>query len=75
METKADAPAKTPAEVPEQFLAKAPATKPAKHPWRVATGKKVAERNRVALEQKKNQETPAAPAKQRDQKVDRKRQR
>lgn len=40
-----------------------------------ATGKKVAERNRVALEQKKNQETPAAPAKQREQKVDRKRQR
>lgn len=75
METKADAPAETPAEVPEQFLTQVPTTKSAKHPWRVATGKKVAERNRVAFDPKKNQKTPAAPAKQREQKVDRKRQR
>ena len=68
METKADAPAETPAEVPEQSLTKVPTTKPAKHPWRVATGKKVAERNCVVREPKKNQKTPAAPAKQRGKK-------
>lgn len=51
--------------VPEQVLSKEPNVKPAKIPGRVATGKKLAERNRLASEAEKNQNRPEAPAKER----------
>ena len=62
MEKKAD----VLAEVLEQVFSKVPTTKPAKHPWRVAAGKKVAEQNHVAREATKNPKTPTVPAEQKE---------
>lgn len=62
MEKKAD----VLAEVLEQVFSKVPTTKPAKHPWRVAAGKKVAEQNHVAREATKNPKTPTVPVEQKE---------
>ena len=40
----------------KHITSEVPATKPAKHPGRVASGKALAERNRIALEAKKQQQ-------------------
>lgn len=69
MAEKWDAPAAVPADattpaVAKPVLSKVPTTKklkPAKNSGRVAVGEKLAERNRVAREAKKNQKTPEAP--------------
>ena len=45
----------------EEVLSKVPTTKPA-NPGRVAAGQKLAERNRLGYEAKKNQKPPEAPA-------------
>ena len=42
----------------KNITSKVPATKPAKHPGRVASGKALAERNRIARETKKLQQQP-----------------
>ena len=50
----------TPAPAPARVTADPPKTKPAKNPGRVASGKRLAERNRLAREAKKKAEAEAA---------------
>ena len=50
----------TPTPTPARVTADPPKTKPAKNPGRVASGKRLAERNRLARETKKKAETEAA---------------
>ena len=50
----------TPAPAPARVTADPPKTKPAKNPGRVASGKRLAERNRLAREAKKKAEAGAA---------------
>ena len=49
----------------EEVLSKFPATKPA-NPGRVVVEKKLAERNRLGCEAKKNQKPPDAPAEEKE---------
>ena len=58
LETIPEAPTPTPA--PARVTADPPTTKPAKNPGRVASGKRLAERNRLAREAKKKAEEEAA---------------
>ena len=58
LETIPEAPTPTPA--PARVTADPPKTKPAKNPGRVASGKRLAERNRLAREAKKKAEAEAA---------------
>ena len=58
LETIPEAPTPTPA--PARVTADPPKTKPAKNPGRVASGKRLAERNRLAREPKKKAEAEAA---------------
>ena len=58
LETIPEEPTTTPA--PARVTADPPKTKPAKNPGRVASGKRLAERNRLAREAKKKAETEAA---------------
>ena len=53
-------PTPTPAPTPARVTADPPKTKPAKNPGRVASGKRLAERNRMAREAKKKAEAEAA---------------
>ena len=53
-------PTPTPAPAPARVTANPPKTKPAKNPGRVASGKRLAERNRLAREAKKKAEAEAA---------------
>ena len=50
----------TPTPAPARVTADPPKTKPAKNPGRVASGKRLAERNRLAREAKKKEEAEAA---------------
>ena len=50
----------TPTPAPARVTADPPKTKPAKNPGRVASGKRLAERNRLAREAKKKAEVEAA---------------
>ena len=50
----------TPTPTPARVTADPPRTKPAKNPGRVASGKRLAERNRLAREAKKKAEAEAA---------------
>ena len=50
----------TPAPTPARVTADPPKTKPAKNPGRVASGKRLAERNRLAREAKKKAEAESA---------------
>ena len=50
----------TPTPTPARVTADPPKTKPAKNPGRVASGKRLAERNRLAREAKKKAEADAA---------------
>ena len=58
LETIPENPTPTPA--PARVTADPPKTKPAKNPGRVASGKRLAERNRLAREAKKKAEAEAA---------------
>ena len=58
LETITEEPTPTPA--PARVTADPPKTKPAKNPGRVASGKRLAERNRLARESKKKAEAEAA---------------
>ena len=58
LETIPEEPTPTPA--PVRVTADPPKTKPAKNPGRVASGKRLAERNRLAREAKKKEEAEAA---------------
>ena len=58
LETIPEEPTPTPA--PARVTADPPKTKPAKNPGRVASGKRLAERNRLAREAQKKAETEAA---------------
>ena len=58
LETITEDPTPTPA--PARVTADPPKTKPAKNPGRVASGKRLAERNRLAREAKKKAEAEAA---------------
>ena len=58
LETIPEAP--TPAPAPARVTADPPKTKPAKNPGRVASGKRLAERNRLAREAKKKAEAESA---------------
>ena len=58
LETITEEPTPTPA--PARVTADPPKTKPAKNPGRVASGKRLAERNRLAREAKKKAEEEAA---------------
>ena len=58
LETIPEAPTPTPA--PARVTADPPKTKPAKNPGRVESGKRLAERNRLAREAKKKAEAEAA---------------
>ena len=58
LEQVPEAPTPTPA--PARVTADPPKTKPAKNPGRVASGKRLAERNRLAREAKKKAEAEAA---------------
>ena len=58
LETISEEPTPTPA--PARVTADPPKTKPAKNPGRVASGKRLAERNRLAREAKKKAEAGAA---------------
>ena len=53
-------PTPTPAPTPARVTADPPKTKPAKNPGRVASGKRLVERNRLAREAKKKAEAEAA---------------
>ena len=53
----------TPTPAPARVTADPPKTKPAKNPGRVASGKRLAERNRLAREAKKKAEAEAAKPK------------
>ena len=50
----------TPTPIPARVTADPPQTKPAKNPGRVASGKRLAERNRLAREAKKKAQAEAA---------------
>ena len=54
--------APTPTPTPARVTADPPKTKPAKNPGRVESGKRLAERNRLAREAKKKAEAEASPA-------------
>lgn len=58
LETIPEEPA--PAPTPARVTADPPQTKPAKNPGRVASGKRLAERNRLAREAKKKEQAEAA---------------
>ena len=58
LETIPEEPTPTPA--PARVTADPPKTKPAKNPGRVASGKRLAERNRLAREAKKKAEAESA---------------
>ena len=58
LETISEEPTPTPA--PARVTADPPKTKPAKNPGRVASGKRLAERNRLAREAKKKAEAESA---------------
>ena len=58
LETIPEEPTPTPA--PARVTADPPKTKPAKNPGRVASGKRLAERNRLAREAQKKAEAEAA---------------
>ena len=58
LETITEEPTPTPA--PARVTADPPKNKPAKNPGRVASGKRLAERNRLAREAKKKEEAEAA---------------
>ena len=58
LETIPEEPTRTP--TPARVTADPPKTKPAKNPGRVASGKRLAERNRLAREAKKKAEAEAA---------------
>ena len=60
LETIPEEPTPTPAPAPARVTADPPKTKPAKNPGRVASGKRLAERNRLAREAKKKAEAEAA---------------
>ena len=60
LETIPEEPAPAPA--PARVTADPPQTKPAKNPGRVASGKRLAERNRLAREAKKKQQAEADAA-------------
>ena len=60
LETISEEPTPTPAPTPARVTADPPKTKPAKNPGRVASGKRLAERNRLAKEAKKKAEAEAA---------------
>ena len=53
-------PTPTPAPTPARLTADPPKTKPAKNPGRVESGKRLAERNRLAREAKKKAEAESA---------------
>ena len=59
LETIPEAPTPTPTPAPARVTADPPKTKPAKNPGRVASGKRLAERNRLAREAKKKAEAEA----------------
>ena len=61
-EEPAPAPTPTPAQTPARVTADPLQTKPAKNPGRVASGKRLAERNRLAREAKKKQQAEAEAA-------------
>ena len=59
-ETIPEAPTPTPTPAPARVTADPPKTKPAKNPGRVESGKRLAERNRLAREAKKKAEAESA---------------
>ena len=60
LETIPEAPTPTPTPAPARVTADPPKTKPAKNPGRVESGKRLAERNRLAREAKKKAEAESA---------------
>ena len=60
LETIPEEPTPTPTPTPARVTADPPKTKPAKNPGRVASGKRLAERNRLAREAKKKAEAESA---------------
>ena len=60
LETIPEEPTPTPTPAPARVTADPPKTKPAKNPGRVASGKRLAERNRLAREAKKKAEAESA---------------
>ena len=60
LETIPEEPTPTPTPAPARVTADPPKTKPVKNPGRVASGKRLAERNRLAREAKKKAEAEAA---------------
>ena len=60
LETIPEEPTPTPTPTPARVTADPPKTKPAKNPGRVASGKRLAERNRLAREAQKKAEAEAA---------------
>ena len=60
LETIPEEPTPTPTPAPARVTADPSKTKPAKNPGRVASGKRLAERNRLAREAKKKAEAEAA---------------
>ena len=60
--TPPPSPTPKPPTTPARVTADPPQTKPAKNPGRVASGKRLAERNRLAREAKKKAQTEAASA-------------
>ena len=60
LETIPEEPTPTPTPAPARVTADPPKTKPAKNPGRVASGKRLAERNRLAREAKKKAKAEAA---------------
>ena len=60
--TPPPSPAPTPTPTPARVTANPPQTKPAKNAGRVASGKRLAERNRLAREAKKKAQAEAASA-------------
>ena len=62
LETIPEEPTPAPTPTPARVTAETSQTKPAKNPGRVASGKRLAERNRLAREAKKKAESEAASA-------------
>ena len=60
LETIPEEPTPTPTPAPARVTADPPKTKPAKNPGRVASGKRLAERNRLAREAKKKAKAESA---------------
>ena len=60
LETIPEEPTPAPTPTPARVTADPPQTKPAKNPGRVASGKRLAERNRLAREAKKQAQAEAA---------------